>query len=73
MILMPSQLSGLLKMMVVASQKKGVRLFKIPYLPAQVRPGAREPIRAASFRLEAACCRTEPAPPLHSGRNTGEA
>lgn len=34
----------------------------ITYLPAQVRPGAPEPVRAARFRLEGACCRTEPAP-----------
>lgn len=74
---MPCQLSGLLKNPNNANNanflgcgftEKGVRLLKNPYLPAQVRPGAREPIRAARFRLEAACWRTEPAPPLRSSQ-----
>lgn len=59
---MPGQLSELLKTSVnnVALQKRPCDYIFITYLPAQVRPGAPEPIRAARFRLEGACCRTEP-------------
>lgn len=55
-ILMLSQFSELLKKNMVVVK---VDAFAKSSLPAQVRPGAAGPVRAARFRGEAACCRTQ--------------